>query len=40
MQFSTTRLRLGYDEEEVDAFLDEAELRLTALQRPAMGDLE
>jgi DivIVA domain-containing protein len=27
-RFSTTRLRPGYDEEEVDAFLDEAELRL------------
>ena len=24
-QFSTTRLRPGYDEEEVDAFLDEVE---------------
>jgi len=29
-QFSTTRLRPGYDEEEVDAFLDEAESRLAA----------
>jgi DivIVA domain-containing protein len=29
-QFSTTRLRPGYDMEEVDAFLDEAELRLAA----------
>jgi DivIVA domain-containing protein len=29
-QFSTTRLRPGYDEEEVDGFLDEAELRLAA----------
>src|SRR5271166_1389744 len=29
-KFSTTRLRPGYDEEEVDAFLDEAELRLAA----------
>lgn len=28
--FSTTRLRPGYDEEQVDAFLDEAELRLAA----------
>ena len=26
-QFSTTRLRPGYDEEEVDAFLDEVEAR-------------
>ena len=30
VQFSTTRLRPGYDEEEVDAFLDEAEVRLAA----------
>ena len=29
-QFVTTRLRPGYDEEEVDAFLAEAELRLAA----------
>ena len=29
-KFSTTRLRPGYDMEEVDAFLDEAELRLAA----------
>jgi DivIVA domain-containing protein len=29
-QFSTTRLRPGYDEEEVDAFLDKAESRLAA----------
>ncbi len=27
-QFSTTRLRPGYDEEEVDAFLDEVEAEL------------
>src|SRR2546429_430730 len=27
-QFSTTRLRPGYDEEEVDAFLDEVEVEL------------
>jgi DivIVA domain-containing protein len=27
-KFSTTRLRPGYDEDEVDAFLDEAEVRL------------
>src|ERR1700730_1244290 len=30
-QFSTTRLRPGYDEEEVDAFLDEVEGELTRL---------
>jgi DivIVA domain-containing protein len=30
-QFSTTRLRPGYDEEEVDAFLDEVEARLDEL---------
>jgi len=29
-QFSTTRLRPGYEEEEVDVFLDEAESRLAA----------
>jgi DivIVA domain-containing protein len=29
-QFMTTRLRPGYDEEEVDAFLDQAEARLRA----------
>jgi DivIVA domain-containing protein len=29
-KFSTVRLRPGYDQEEVDAFLDEAELRLAA----------
>jgi DivIVA domain-containing protein len=29
-RFSTTRLRPGYDEEEVDTFLDEAESRLAA----------
>jgi DivIVA domain-containing protein len=28
MRFSTTRLRPGYDEQEVDAFLDEAKSRL------------
>ncbi len=33
--FSTTRLRPGYDEEEVDAFLDEAELRLSAQVLPS-----
>jgi DivIVA domain-containing protein len=27
-KFATTRLRPGYDEKEVDAFLDEAEARL------------
>jgi len=30
-QFSTTRLRPGYDEEEVDAFLDEVETELVRL---------
>src|SRR6202166_2151499 len=30
-QFSTTRLRPGYDEEEVDAFLDEVEAELDRL---------
>ena len=30
-QFSTTRLRTGYDEEEVDAFLDEVEAELDRL---------
>ena len=30
-QFSTTRLRPGYDEEEVDAFLDEVEAALDEL---------
>jgi DivIVA domain-containing protein len=30
-QFSTTRLRPGYDEEEVDAFLDEIETELSRL---------
>jgi DivIVA domain-containing protein len=30
-QFSTTRLRPGYDEEEVDAFLDEVEAELSRL---------
>src|ERR1022692_4232817 len=30
-QFSTTRLRLGYDEGEVDAFLDEVEAGLSRL---------
>jgi DivIVA domain-containing protein len=30
-QFSTTRLRPGYDEEEVDAFLDEIEVELDRL---------
>src|SRR5579863_8929938 len=30
-QFSTTRLRPGYDEEEVDAFLDEVEAELNRL---------
>ncbi|HTT50721.1 MAG TPA: DivIVA domain-containing protein [Streptosporangiaceae bacterium] len=32
-QFSTTRLRPGYDEEEVDAFLDEVEAELDRLLR-------
>ena len=32
-QFSTTRLRPGYDEEEVDAFLDEVESELDRLIR-------
>src|SRR5262249_49583367 len=32
-QFSTTRLRPGYDEEEVDAFLDEVEVELDRLSR-------
>jgi DivIVA domain-containing protein len=30
-QFSTTKLKPGYDEEEVDAFLDEAEVELDRL---------
>src|ERR1700747_3918967 len=30
-QFSTTRLRPGYDEEEVDSFLDEVEAELDRL---------
>src|ERR1700684_924925 len=30
-QFSTTRLRRGYDEEEVDAYLDEVEVELDRL---------
>ena len=30
-QFNTTRLRPGYDEEEVDAFLDEVEAELFGL---------
>ncbi len=33
--FSTTRLRPGYDEKEVDAFLDEAGLRLSAQVLPS-----
>lgn len=32
-QFSTTRLRPGYDEEEVDAFLDELEDEVKTLRR-------
>ena len=32
-QFSTTRLRPGYDEEEVDAFLDEVEAELDRLMQ-------
>src|SRR5271169_4017899 len=32
-QFSTTRLRPGYDEEEVDAFLDEVEAELDRLSQ-------
>ena len=32
-QFSTTRLRPGYDEEEVDAFLDEVEVELDRLSQ-------
>ncbi|MFD8396512.1 DivIVA domain-containing protein [Streptomyces sp. NPDC059680] len=32
-QFTTTRLREGYDEEEVDAFLDKVEAELTRLVR-------
>jgi DivIVA domain-containing protein len=32
-QFSTTRLRPGYDEEEVDAFLDEVETELDRLMQ-------
>jgi DivIVA domain-containing protein len=32
-QFSTTRLRPGYDEREVDAFLDEAEAELDKLRQ-------
>ena len=35
VQFSTTRLRPGYDEEEVDAFLDMAELRLVPAAAPS-----
>lgn len=33
-QFTTVRLREGYDEDEVDAFLDEVEAELTRLLRP------
>ncbi|MYQ43634.1 DivIVA domain-containing protein, partial [Streptomyces sp. SID4985] len=32
-QFTTVRLREGYDEDEVDAFLDEVEAELTRLLR-------
>ncbi|MBX9387748.1 DivIVA domain-containing protein, partial [Streptomonospora nanhaiensis] len=32
-RFSTTRLTTGYNEQEVDAFLDSAEITLDALQR-------
>src|SRR3954470_14188004 len=32
-QFTTVRLREGYDEDEVDAFLDEVESELTRLLR-------
>src|SRR6266550_4160427 len=32
-QFTTVRLREGYDEDEVDAFLDEVEAELTKLLR-------
>ena len=35
-QFSTTRLRPGYDEDEVDAFLDAAELRLAAMTQEGL----
>jgi DivIVA domain-containing protein len=38
--FTTTRLRPGYDEEEVDAFLSDAEWRLIAWQRRAMDDAD
>lgn len=31
MQFATTRLRPGYDEEEVDAFLDRVEAEIATL---------
>ena len=37
---TTTRWRPGYDQEEVDAFLDEAERRLIARQRGAMDDAD
>lgn len=37
-QFSTIRLRPGYDEEEVDAFLNAVELRLAASTRPEEHD--
>ena len=36
-QFSTTRLRPGYDEEEVDAFLDEVEAELDRLDSGERG---
>ena len=36
-QFSTTRLRPGYDEEEVDAFLDEVEAELDRLDPGERG---
>jgi DivIVA domain-containing protein len=38
--FSTTRWRPGYDEVEVDAFLDKAERRLSAWQRSVMDDAD
>ncbi|HZE40680.1 MAG TPA: Hsp70 family protein [Stackebrandtia sp.] len=36
VQFSTVKLREGYDEEEVDAYLDEAEARVARGETPAV----
>ena len=39
-QFSTTRLRPGYDEEEVDAFLDEVEAQAITPHRQRRHDCQ